>query len=275
MPDPSNPPQYFEQSGTDPGLKVSASLPAPTSAESFESPIPWEAALRMPLVDHIAELRNRVLISAGTLALTLGVSFAYALPIIQLFQGMAPHSIRFVQLAPGEVLISSLRVACYLGVALALPVILYHLLRFVLPGLTAREKGMVTGAILGGTALFFTGLVFAYFFVVPTALGFLVDYGQSVAQTQLSIESYIGFCAGLLFMTGLMFELPMVLFLLSFTGLITSQKLVQEWRWAIVLIFIVSAIVTPTQDPFSMTLVGLAMVALYGLSILPIRWIGR
>ncbi|WP_303674110.1 twin-arginine translocase subunit TatC [Vampirovibrio chlorellavorus] len=271
MDDPVTPPQYFERSGTDPGLTVSASLPEVVSSEA---PIDW-ASLSMPMVDHITELRNRILISAGTLALTLGVGFVYALPLIQVFQGMAPANIRFVQLAPGEVLISSLRVSFYVGFALALPVILYHVLRFVLPGLTDREKGMVTGSIIGGTLLFLAGLVFAYYFVVPSALGFLVDYGQSVAQTQLSIESYIGFCSGLLFMTGLMFELPMVLFLLSFTGLVTSEKLIREWRWAIVLIFIVAAIVTPTQDPFSMSLVGLAMVALYGLSILPIKWVGR
>ncbi len=271
MDDPANVPQYFERSGTDPGMTVSASLPEVIDPDS---PTNW-AALTMPMVDHIAELRNRILISAGTLALTLCLGFFYALPLIQVFQGMAPSSIRFVQLAPGEVLIASLRVSFYVGFALALPVILYHLLRFVLPGLTDREKGMVSGSIIGGTLLFLAGLVFAYYFVVPSALGFLVDYGQSVAQTQLSIESYIGFCSGLLFMTGLMFELPMVLFLLSFTGLVTSEKLIREWRWAIVLIFIVSAIVTPTQDPFSMSLVGLAMVALYALSILPIKWAGR
>src|SRR5262249_15634251 len=109
----------------------------------------------------------------------------------------------------------------------------------------------------------------------PTAIQFLVDYGQSVAATHLSIESYISFCSSLLFVTGGMFELPMMLFLLSFTGLITSQKLIAEWRWATVLIFIVSAIVTPTQDPFSMTVVGLAMVLLYALSIIPIKLCGR
>jgi len=110
---------------------------------------------------------------------------------------------------------------------------------------------------------------------VPSALGFLVDYGQSVARAELSIREYISFCASLLFVTGGMFELPMVLFLLSFTGLITSQKLIREWRWATVLIFITAAIVTPTQDPFSMCIVGFAMVALYGLSIIPIRLCGR
>ncbi len=271
MDEPTTPPQFFEQSGTDPGLQVPASLPEPPQ----ESALPDFLQLAMPMVDHIAELRNRVLICAGTLILTLAIGFTYALQLIQLFQSMAPKTIQFVQLTPGEVLISSLRVAFYIGIAAALPVILYNLLRFVLPGLNPGEKGMVTWSVLGGTVLFLAGVVFAYFFVVPSALIFLVDYGQTVAKTQLSIENYIAFCSSLLFVTGIMFELPMVLFLLSFTGLITSQKLIQEWRWATILIFIAAAIVTPTQDPFSMSLVGLAMVALYAISIIPIRLTGR
>lgn len=271
MDDPANRPQYFEKSGTDPGVSVSSSLPdivRDNDTLNFEQ-------FAMPMVDHIAELRNRVLICAGTLAVALGLGFTFALRIIQLFQSMAPKDILFVQLAAGEVLISSLRVAFYIGIALSLPVILYNALRFVLPGLMGREKGMVLWSVIGGTVLFLAGVVFAYYFVVPSALIFLVDYGQEVAKSQLSIASYIGFCSSLLFVTGLMFELPMVLFLLSFTGLITSQKLIQEWRWAIVLIFIAAAIVTPTQDPFSMSLVGCAMVALYALSIIPIKLAGR
>jgi sec-independent protein translocase protein TatC len=271
MDDPANRPQYFEKSGSDPGTHISASLPDTGQGHQATD----FAQLAMPMVDHIAELRNRILISAGTLAVGLGLGFTYALPSIQILQGMAPHSIQFVQLAPGEVLIASLRVAFYIGMAFSLPVILYHLLRFILPGLMDREKGIVTGSVIGGTVLFLAGVGFAYFFVVPSALAFLVDYGQSVARTQLSIENYIGFCSGLLLMTGLMFELPMVLFLLSFTGFVTSQKLIQEWRWAIVIVFIVAAVVTPTQDPFSLTLVGSAMVALYALSIIPIKLVGR
>jgi len=163
----------------------------------------------------------------------------------------------------------------YAGVALALPIILYNLLRFVLPGLRQKEQALVSWTVLGGAGLFALGVVFAYFFVVPSALTFLVDFGQAVARPELSIRDYISFCSSLLFVTGAMFELPMVLFLLSFTGLITSEKLVKEWRWATVIIFIVAAIVTPTQDPLSMTLVGLAMVALYGVSIIPIKICGR
>jgi sec-independent protein translocase protein TatC len=263
------PPQFFERSGSDPGVNVSSSLPdMPPLQPSFE-----EAA--MPMVAHITELRNRVLVSAGVLALTVSAAFTYALPLVQLFQSMAPKSVIFIQRAPGEVLMATVSLSFYFGVALALPVILYNLLRFVLPGLRHREQSLVTWTVLGGTVLFALGVVFAYFFVVPSALTFLVDYGQAVARAELSIRDYISFCSSLLFVTGAMFELPMVLFLLSFTGLITSAKLIKEWRWATVIIFIVAAIVTPTQDPLSMSLVGAAMVGLYGVSIIPIKLCGR
>lgn len=260
-------PQFFETSGVDPGASISASLPD-------ENRNAVNAGM-LPMVDHIAELRNRVLLCAGVLGGMVALAFTFALPLIQVFQGMAPKSVVFVQRTPGEVLLSSMSLSFYLGVALALPVILYNVLRFVLPGLLPREKAMMTWAVLGGTLLFVAGVVFSYFFVVPSAMTFLVEYGQSVAKAELSIREYISFCASLLFVTGGMFELPMVLFLLSFTGLITSQKLMREWRWATVLIFITAAIVTPTQDPFSMAVVGLAMVGLYGLSIIPIKLCGR
>lgn len=271
MDDPSNQPRYFEKSGTDPGTLISSSLPE-VIQESEQSRFEQFA---MPMVSHIEELRNRVLISVGTLAITLTLGFVYSLKIIKLFQDMAPDTILFVQLAAGEVLMSSLRVALYVGIGLALPVILYNTLRFVLPGLVSKEKAMVTWSVIGGTVLFLMGVVFSYFFIIPSALLFLVDYGQEVAHSQLSIDSYISFCSSLLFVTGLMFELPMVLFLLSFTGFVTSQRLLQEWRWAIVLIFIAAAIVTPTQDPLSLSLVAIPMIGLYAFSIIPIKLAGR
>lgn len=264
-------PKFFETSGTDPGLSVPSSMPERFS----EASEPSFTDVSMPMVAHITELRNRVLISALVLAVGIVIGFYGALPFIELLKHMAPSSIVFIQLSPGEVLMASVRISFYAGVALAAPVILYNLLRFVLPGLTGREKAIVVWSVLSGTVLFALGVVFAYFFVVPTAIQFLVEYGQSVAETHLSIANYISFCSSLLFVTGGMFELPMVLFILSFTGFITSQKLIAEWRWATIIIFIVSAIVTPTQDPFSMTIVGLAMVLLYAFSIIPIKLCGR
>lgn len=263
-------PQYFEQSGADPGTSVGSSLPDP--ADKAEK---TQALQDMVMTEHLKELRYRVIFCVITLMLTFSIGFSCALPIIQLFQGMAPKSVLFIQRAPGEVLMSSVMIMIYVGLALGLPMILYHTLRFILPGLVGKEKVLVTWGIIAGTTLFCIGVIFSYFFLVPSALIFLIQYGQSVASPELSIREYIGFCASLMFTTGILFELPMVLFFLSFTGLVTSKRLIQEWRWAMVFIFIAAAIVTPTQDPLSMSIVAAAMVMLYGLSIVPIKLMNR
>jgi sec-independent protein translocase protein TatC len=262
--------QFFESPDTiDPGVSVGSAITAPASQDKtslVDDP---------SLFEHLKELRYRVVFCVVVLTVTMGIGFWVSLPMIRIFQDMAPHAVTFVQRSPGEVLMSSLMVTIYAGFALALPVILYHVLRFVFPGLRPAEKMLALWAVCAGTCLFALGVLFSYWVIVPSALIFLVDYGQSVAAPQLSIREYIGFCASLLFTTGGLFELPMVLFLLSFTGIVTSKRLIQEWRWALTLIAITAAIVTPTQDPLSMGLVSLAMSLLYALSIIPIRLINR
>lgn len=254
-----------KQSDTDTALQTGTVLPPPRP--------PGEKS--MPLVAHITELRNRILISAATLAITVTAGFYFTEPVIGWLKKLAPSQTMFIQITMGEVLMTTLTLSLQIGLVLASPVILYHLLRFVNPGLHRRERIMLTWAVLGGTLLFLVGIVFAYFFVLGPAIACLLEFGQNIARPTLSIREFLGFCSALLLVTGLMFELPMVLFLLSFTGLITSAKLIKEWRWATVLIFIAAAVVTPTQDPLSMSIVGAAMVALYALSIIPIKLCGR
>lgn len=274
MSDSWSTPQFFEQSGTDPGSRIYSALPEP-SGEKPDDPFQAATLDSMTMVEHITELRNRVLFCALCLAITIGLGLWLAEPIIGFFKTLAPKGIVFTQITMGEVLMTSLQMAVYTGFVLSAPIILYNALRFILPGLQGREKAMVLWSVLGGTLLFFLGGLFAYYFVIGPAIYYLLDFGHAIAQPYLSIKEFISFCASLLLVTGLMFELPMVLFLLSFTGLITSQKLIQEWRWATILIFIVAAIVTPTQDPFSMSIVGFAMVLLYAFSIIPIKLCGR
>ena len=261
-------PQYFERSGSDP-LPPSVGGSIVAVAEEDGSPE------GMTMVGHLTELRDRVLISVGAVLLGLGLGLWQALPLIELLERMAPKGVQFVQLGPGEVFMTAMRVAFYLAVALALPVILYQLLRFVMPGLSGREKPMLMWSVMGGAVLFALGMVFSYFCVIPLTLSFFMEFGQSVAASQISVERYVGFCAAMLLMGGLMFELPMILFLLSFTGLVSSAKLLAEWRWALVIIVTASAVITPSQDPFTLMVVSLAMSTLYALSILPIRMIGR
>lgn len=245
------------------------------SAETRPVALQPDSDRSMSMMDHLSELRSRVLISALSIGAGFVAGFFLSLDVIELLKRLAPAGVAFVQLTPGEVLMASVRLAFMLGVALALPVVLYQFLRFVLPALTARERGFLVGSIAAGTLLFAGGILFAYFVAIPSALMYLLEYGRQVAQTQMSINHFVAFCASLLLLNGILFELPMVLFLLSFTGLVGSAQLVREWRKAVVIIFLAAAIVTPSQDPFTMVLVGSAMLLLYLLSIVPIKLVGK
>jgi sec-independent protein translocase protein TatC len=255
-----------------PEIPPSATLePAPVSSQRTGLHQPHE----MSLVEHLAELRRRLLISIFTLAVCVLGAFFLSVPAITFLKQLAPSEVHFVQLSPGEVFMASFRLSVFLGFVAALPIILYQALRFVLPGLTAREKRFLVWIVFGGALLFGLGMAFAYYAVIPPALVWLIDFGQEVAESQISIAHFIAFCTSLILLTGVMFELPMVLLLLSFTGLVTAENLMIQWRAATIIIFLVAAIVTPSQDPFSMALVGVAMFGLYWVSIFSIKLFGR
>jgi len=274
-------PKFFESSdpvqSADSELTPSMSPTNPTLSQEVESFIDTASATiqGMTLVEHIAELRTRILLSVATLAIAVCAGYYCAEPVIERLKILAPKNTLFIQITMGEALMTTLSLSLYIGLALAAPVILYHVLRFIKPGLLPREQGILTWAVAGGSVLFILGVFFAYYFVLGPAIECLLMFGNNVAIPSLSIREFIGFSTALLFVTGLMFELPMVLFLLSFTGLISSEKLIKEWRYATIAIFIVAAIVTPTQDPLTMSIVGGAMVGLYLISIIPIRLCGR
>ncbi|MEM0952361.1 MAG: twin-arginine translocase subunit TatC [Cyanobacteria bacterium P01_H01_bin.74] len=258
---------FFEHSGQDPGsnLHTASETAFKVGLKSTQT----ESA--MTIFSHLTELRRRIIVCLISLTGTVMAGFFWAKPVISIFQALAPETVVFVQRAPGEVLICSLMVALFLGSALASPVILYQLFSFVLPGLLQREKKWLLGLVFFGTLLFLAGVIFSYYWVLPVALLFLIDFGQTIARPELSIQLYIGFCLSLMFTTGALFELPMVLFALSVLRIVTSQKLITEWRWALIIIGIVAAIVTPTQDPLSMSIIALPMILLYALSIIMIR----
>lgn len=225
----------------------------------------------MSLMDHLSELRQRLIYSVLALVIGMLVAFFVSIPAIDALKLLAPSGVHFVQLTPGEVLMASFRLSIFLGVVLASPVLLYQLMRFVLPGLNQREKGLVMWVLMGGGALFFGGMAFAYYAVLPPTLEWLLDFGSEVAENQMSIARFIEFCSSLILITGILFELPIVLLLLSFTGVVNSRLLIQRWRMATIAIFLFSAFITPSQDPFSMLLVGVALLALYWISIASIR----
>jgi sec-independent protein translocase protein TatC len=227
------------------------------------------------LTQHLTELRQRIVFCALSLLISFSVTLMWATSIIKALKDLSPTGVLFVQLAPGEALMASLKVMLVVGFGVASPALLYQMVRFVQPGLHAHEKRWGLWLVVLGSFLFVLGVAFAYCWVLPPTLGWLIAYGQDLATMQLSITRYVDFCLLLLLLTGVMFELPMVLFGLAMIGLVTSQQLLSQWRVAIISIFVGSAILTPSQDPISMVAVGIAMAVLYLLSIIPIRLAGK
>jgi sec-independent protein translocase protein TatC len=167
------------------------------------------------------------------------------------------------------------KVAGYCGLLFASPVILYQIVQFVLPGLTRRERRLILPVTIGSSVLFAVGLGFAYQVLIPAALNFLIGYGADVVEQSWSIERYFEFILVLLFATGLLFELPIVQVLLALLGIVSSAMMLSGWRNIIVGSMVVGAIVTPSTDPLTQSLLAGAILGLYFGGIGIVKLLGK
>tara|TARA_Y100001968_G_scaffold331048_1_gene384561 strand:+ start:1441 stop:2265 length:825 start_codon:yes stop_codon:yes gene_type:complete len=222
--------------------------------------------LEMPFIDHLEELRQRILYSLLSIILCALASLIFVRPIVKLLEKPA-GSIHFLQLAPGEFLFVSIKVAGYVGLTIALPYIIYQILAFILPGLTKKERQLIPPITAFSALLFFTGIFFAWWALVPAALKFLISYGADVVEPLWSIEKYLDFILILMFATGLAFQLPVLQLILGFFKLLTWKKMLSAWRWVVISSAISSAILTPSTDPITMLLLGSAITGLYFIGI--------
>ena len=230
--------------------------------------------VEMPLVDHLEELRQRVLRSLLAVALSAFACLLVVKPLVRLLEEPA-GSIRFLQLAPGEFLFVSFKVAGYAGLTLALPYVLYQGLAFVLPGLTRNERRLIAPAVAGSAVLFLAGLAFAWWALVPAALRFLVSYGADVVEPIWSIERYLDFVLLLMLSTGLAFQLPVLQLLLGALGLVNWKRMLSAWRWVVLTSALAGAVLTPSTDPITMLLLGGAITALFLIGVLLVAIVQR
>ena len=222
--------------------------------------------VEMSLLDHLEELRQRVFrsliaIVLGALACLLAVK-----PLVRLLEEPA-GSIRFLQLAPGEFLFVSFKVAGYAGLTLAIPYVLYQGLAFVLPGLTRNERRLIAPAVAGSAVLFFAGIAFSWWALIPAALGFLVSYGADVVEPIWSIERYLDFVLLLMLSTGLAFQLPVLQLLLGLFGLVRWKRMLSAWRWVVLIAALAGAVLTPSTDPITMSLLAGAISGLFFVGV--------
>ncbi|MEB3243714.1 MAG: twin-arginine translocase subunit TatC [Cyanobacteriota bacterium] len=220
----------------------------------------------MSLVEHLEELRRRILRGLLVLVVAAAGALLVVRPLVRLLEQPAT-GIRFLQLAPGEFLLVSLKVAGYAGLVLALPWWLFEGLAFVLPGLTRRERRLLAPAVLASSVLFFVGLAFAWWALVPAALRFLVSYGADVVEPLWSIERYLDFVLLLMVATALAFQLPVLQLILGALGLLRARAMLGAWRWVVLASALAGAVLTPSTDPITMLLLSVALISLYLIGV--------
>jgi len=248
-----------------------ATPPPMTEPPSVDDEFPAE--VEMSLVDHLEELRRRILRSLLAVVVAALGCFAFVRPLVRLLEVPAA-GMRFLQLAPGEFLFVSVKVAGYAGLVLALPYVLYEALAFVLPGLTRRERRLVAPAVAGSSLLFAAGLAFAWWALVPAALRFLASYGADVVEPMWSIERYLDFVLLLMLATGLAFQLPVLQLVLGALGLIDARRMLRAWRWVVFASALAGAVLTPSTDPVTMLLLSGAITTLYLVGVALVAFAG-
>lgn len=241
-------------------------LPKPSNRYSTWTAIKGdENETPQPLMEHLNELRSRLIRVMGALIVGVLLSAVFTNRILQYL--IKPYGEQLQVLGPTESVVMYFRVALLAGAIFAMPYITLQLFLFVAPGLKRKEKRWIYMALPGTTGLFLTGVAFAWFIMVPAALGFLVDFQDEVFRAEWTAERYIAFLTSILFWIGVAFEMPAVVFVLTRLGVIGPRVLIANWRLAVVLITVVAALITPTVDPFNMLLVVAPLIVLYVLSI--------
>jgi sec-independent protein translocase protein TatC len=222
------------------------------------------------IVEHLEELRDRLIRSVIALTVTTLFSFIFAKKLLEILvapMGATPP----VSSSPTTNIVVFTKVALISGVVLAMPVLVYQLISFIAPGLTRQEKRYLYFVVPGATLSFVVGIAFAYFVMVPTAIPFLKGFLGDIIEPNWFVDRYISFITSLLFWVGLSFETPLLIFFLAKLGIVTPAVLSRNRKYAVLVMAVLSAVITPTPDPFNMILVMAPLILLYEIGILLAR----
>ena len=243
----------------------------------------------MSVVDHLDELRNRIIVILVVIALTSIVGFVFFQDILDLLlrpyrralEGLPPEARppgalqgKLIYSSPIDPFLTFLKVGFFSGLMLALPLVLYQTWAFITPGLTKRERRLAAPFVIVSVALFAGGALFAYT-IIPRGLEFLLSFGGDSLIPLLTVDRYVGFIILLVLAFGLSFEFPLLMVFLAAARVITSDQM-RKWRRYVILGLVVfAAVVTPTQDPYTMLLMTLPLVVFYEVAILVARFFKR
>jgi sec-independent protein translocase protein TatC len=236
---------------------------------------------KMPFTQHLEELRRRLIICIVAVAVGFVVSYYFKeqlfgwlmRPMIDALPG--GQGKKLVYTAPVEALITYLKVSLIGGVGLATPVILFHFWRFVAPGLYAHERRYLYPMVVSCTIFFVGGALFGYYVVFPFGFEFFTSFANEFITPMISTREFLSFATKMLLAFGLIFELPLITFILAKIGVINNTFLRRQRKYAMVIIFIIAAILTPTPDAFNQFLMAAPLIVLYEMSIWIAHFFGR
>lgn len=228
----------------------------------------------MTVMGHLRELRQRLFWSALIFVGMAVLSFIFIQYFVDIVLGLSPQ-FDFVYLSPSELITSYMKLAVILGLVFASPFILWQIWSFIQPGLTKEEDRAALSAVVAGFLFFLIGAAFCFFVILPITLHFLYDFnGSKQITATISFDRYMTFIFGMLVAFGAVFEMPVLSYLLSRLGILKPKLLVKGRKYAIVLVFLIAAFITP-PDVLSQFMTAIPMLGLYELSILSSRWANR
>jgi len=235
---------------------------------------------KMPLMQHLEELRTRLLICFLAVGVGFVVSYFFSRQIFELLikpwvNAMpAGQPAKLIYTAPHEAFFVYMKVSFITGTLLAIPVILWQVWRFVAPGLYANEKKYMLPVMFCSCLCFVSGVSFGYFVVIPVAFKFFASFSSEFITPMLRTTEYLAFANKMLLCFGLAFQLPVFAFFLAKLGVINSSFLKRKRKWAVVVILIAAAVLTPSPDVVSQLLMALPLLVLYEVSVWIVHFFG-
>lgn len=251
-------------------------MPPPHREGALDEEEPSDGA-RMSFLEHLDELRRRLLIAVAAIGVGMAISFFFINEIygfiMQPLTALLPPGGHFITTELTEKFMLYMKIAALCGLLIASPVVMMQLWLFVAPGLYSHEKRFAIPFVVLASGFFIAGAAFSHYFVFPIAFKFFADFGPSeLVQFTPTIGPLFGTYVKMLLALGLVFQMPTIVFFLARMGMITAKWLIRKTKYAILVIFIVAAIITPGPDVISQTLVAGPMILLYGVSI-GIAWL--
>ena len=248
---------------------------------------------KQPITEHLGELRKRILISVVTVAIAFGVCFYYSESIFNILKmplqnilelsfskpyfAFVPTRNPGVELfffEPAEALWMHFKISFIAGFILSTPVVFYEVWKFVSPGLLLKEKSYALPFVFVTTFLFLLGALFCFIIVLPLAIDFLLTYKTENMKPMLSVGKYIDFCMKFILGFGAVFELPVLLVFLTKMGIVTTEFLSKNRKYAVLIAFVIAAVLTPTPDAFNQMLMAVPIILLYEVGIIASRLMG-